>query len=250
MKLQFGSIGPFDLYQDLYFTSAPKLQPTSEQMVRVAGTSDRSKFETEGISNYIKIARLFALYGQKSLENAQVLDWGAGCGRVARYFEGNIAKLVGVDIDGDNITWCRNHLQGDFLAVDPLPPLPFADSSFDLIYGISVFTHLKEEHQLVWLNELARILAPTGIAILSVQGATAMMITGNSAIYSDILFSSGFADLGINTDLDGYVEHGYYRSIAHTLGYIYDAWGKFFDVLDIKEAIIGNFQDAVVLRAR
>jgi 8-oxo-dGTP diphosphatase len=49
----------------------------------------------------------------------------------------------------------------------PLPPLPYAESSFDLVYGVSVFTHLSEEHQRAWLPELRRILKPGGLLLLS-----------------------------------------------------------------------------------
>ena len=56
---------------------------------------------------------------------------------------------------------------GVFSVNGPLPPLPYADGSFDLIYGVSVFTHLSEEHQRAWLPELRRILKPGGLLLLS-----------------------------------------------------------------------------------
>jgi len=46
------------------------------------------------------------------------------------------------------------------------PPLPFPDNSFDLIYAVSVFTHLSEEHQRTWLPELRRVLRPGGRLLL------------------------------------------------------------------------------------
>ena len=56
----------------------------------------------------------------------------------------------------------------------PLPPLPFADGEFDLIWCGSVFTHLDEERQDAWLAELnARPWPPAGISWRACTGPTA-----------------------------------------------------------------------------
>ena len=60
----------------------------------------------------------------------------------------------------------------DFSENGPLPPLLFEPQSFDLIYGISVFTHLNQQFQPRWLQELRRILKPDGMLILSLHGET------------------------------------------------------------------------------
>ena len=53
------------------------------------------------------------------------------------------------------------------------PPLPFATESFDLVYSISVFSHLDEQLGDAWLAEVARVFVPGGVALLSVHGAHA-----------------------------------------------------------------------------
>ena len=50
----------------------------------------------------------------------------------------------------------------------PLPPLDYSDEMFDLVYAVSVFTHLSEEFQLPWLGELRRILKPNGVLLATV----------------------------------------------------------------------------------
>jgi SAM-dependent methyltransferase len=84
-------------------------------------------------------------------------------------------ELHGVDVNADHVDWCRRHLAPIAFEKTALePPLPFERAHFDGIWSLSVFTHLSEELGLAWREELARILAPGGILILTVQGETAL----------------------------------------------------------------------------
>src|SRR5205823_4268503 len=84
-----------------------------------------------------------------------ILDWGCGCGRVLRHWSDLPRTLVhGCDINPKMVDWCRDNLSFAEVAVTGLtPPLPYADSTFDLIYAFSVFTHLTEELQREWMEE-------------------------------------------------------------------------------------------------
>jgi SAM-dependent methyltransferase len=106
-----------------------------------------------------------------SFEN--ILDFGCGCGRTLRWFDPQAAhsRFFGTDIDREAVVWCGQNLPfGSFLTNDSLPPSGFAADSFDLIYAISVFTHLDEEYQFCWLYELQRIAKPGGIVLISTHG--------------------------------------------------------------------------------
>ncbi|MGH9613715.1 MAG: class I SAM-dependent methyltransferase [Bryobacteraceae bacterium] len=106
----------------------------------------------------------------------RVLDFGCGCGRTIRWFlrDGGKTEFHGVDVDADAIDWCNRHLhQGHFLATGPTPPLPYPPEHFDIVYCLSVFTHLNESMQDLWLAEISRILKPGGVLALTVFGAAA-----------------------------------------------------------------------------
>ena len=79
--------------------------------------------------------------------------------------------FYGVDIDKNSIEWCLNSINKIIFSQSSfVPPLAFSDDTFDVIYHYSVFTHVKPEHQLLWLNEFHRLLKPGGLLIGSTHG--------------------------------------------------------------------------------
>jgi SAM-dependent methyltransferase len=107
---------------------------------------------------------------------ASVLDLGCGSGRVLPHIASlaPAATCTGCDVDGAAIAWAASHHTGiSWVRSEFEPPLPFADGSFELVYSISVFSHLDERLGDAWLAEVARVLAPGGVALLSVHGAYA-----------------------------------------------------------------------------
>jgi len=57
-------------------------------------------------------------------------------------------QFSGCDVDAAAIEWCQNNLrQMDFEVTEAHPPLPYQDGAFELVFGVSVFTHLNEDFQ-------------------------------------------------------------------------------------------------------
>jgi ubiquinone/menaquinone biosynthesis C-methylase UbiE len=50
------------------------------------------------------------------------------------------------------------------------PPLNLEDNSVDILYCVSVFTHLSEELHFEWINEIMRVLKPGGVFIGTFHG--------------------------------------------------------------------------------
>ncbi len=108
------------------------------------------------------------------LDNANILDWGCGSGRVIRHLPLYINKpchYYGTDYNNKYIQWCKQNLKGVTFSTNKLrPPLEYKSDFFDVIYGISIFTHLSEEMHYAWFNELMRVLKPKGILFLTLHG--------------------------------------------------------------------------------
>jgi SAM-dependent methyltransferase len=110
----------------------------------------------------------------KTLEELNVLDWGCGPGRVIRHLPslmGSSCKFYGTDYNEKYIKWCHKYLSDVTFSLNKLnPPLKFEDNTFDIIYGISIFTHLSKDMHYAWFNELVRVLKPEGIIFLTLHG--------------------------------------------------------------------------------
>ncbi len=100
------------------------------------------------------------------------LDFGAGWGRIGRFFLRDFPadQMAGVDIDPDMIAFCQGaSLPGRFQTIANGQPLPFADGQFRLITAYSVFTHLPPHLFRAWLSELMRVLRPGGLLVFTVE---------------------------------------------------------------------------------
>jgi SAM-dependent methyltransferase len=80
-------------------------------------------------------------------------------------------RISGTDYDGALTDWCRMNLSFAKVRTNAsTPPLPFRGGSFDLIYAISLFTHMTEESQHRWIGEVFHLLKPGGLFLFTVHG--------------------------------------------------------------------------------
>jgi SAM-dependent methyltransferase len=221
--------------------------PPVELRVRVGCSEDADVFLTVGQAVFADLNRLLGAVGRTLDGFANVLDFGCGCGRVLRFFPRR-AGLVGCDIDAEAIAWCQQAL-GDrarFYATMPRPPLPFDDRSFDLAYAISVFTHLPEEMQFLWLEELARLLRPGGILIASTHGETLLPANTPEAVRrilkrTGFLYTQGQSTPGLPD---------FYQTTFHLRRYVEEKWTRHFRLASAVPRGINSHQDAYVLERR
>lgn len=98
-----------------------------------------------------------------------VFDAGCGSGYgSARLAEAGARSVLGVDLDASSIRYARRHYASDRVTfqVGDLECLSLADSSIDLAVASNSLEHLDHPEQ--FLDGLARILRPGGLAVLAV----------------------------------------------------------------------------------
>ncbi len=147
--------------------------PPSRLRLLVDGRSgDGERFLQIGALMAGSIRTAVAEEGAEVGEMGAILDFGCGCGRVAR----NWASLDGPEVHGSDyndelVSWCDANLP--FLRADRNeldPPTRYESESFDLVYALSVLSHLSEPLQGAWVAEFRRLLRPGGLLIVSVLG--------------------------------------------------------------------------------
>jgi SAM-dependent methyltransferase len=143
--------------------------------VQVSGDPNIEDFLRSGAEGARVLSEMVQRHVPAGIEGlGAMLDFGCGCGRIARHW----AELVGPQVYGCDynpalVRWCGEnlpfmHVQRNNLA----PPLSYANEQFDLVYALSVFTHLSERMQFEWIGELRRVIRPGGYVLFTTHGDT------------------------------------------------------------------------------
>ena len=212
--------------------------PPRRLMVRVAGTGDADWFLRGGRAGYDAIA------AHAPLDEIQsVLDFGCGCGRVTRWWSDFHGEVAGSDVSAPAVAWCRQNLPFARFEENALaPPLVFEDESFDLVYALSVFTHLTGDLQVAWRDELRRVLRPRGLLLVTTHGRSYVPRLGDEEREQ---FERG--ELVVRW---GDVAGTNLCSAYHPEAYLRDTFAQGFAFLELEaEGARGNpTQDLVLLR--
>jgi SAM-dependent methyltransferase len=229
--------------------------PDEARLQRAQSFETRSSVAVTGYQAFRVIEEAMHKHGISNRTGVRVLDFGCGHGRVARHFLRYWAKaeFSGADIDADNLAWCRQNLsRGDFRLNRLWPESSFAGESFDAIYGLSVMTHLTAEAQEAWLGELARILKPNGVALLSFSGDAAVAY---SSMFRDADWwrnwrARGFDDAQPDPTLDTLIVDPFYlRNTLQSAADVRSRWARHFEIVEIQADVFG-YQSLCVMRRR
>ena len=164
------------------------------------------------------------------------------------------SELHGTDIDADALDWAAHHFPYvQFHRNAELPPLPYPDGHFDLVFSCSVFTHIDERHQDLWLAELRRITKPGGYLLLSVHGerafrhieAVAHNDGRDTAQWAPTLETRGI--LFVEDDGWAGVFPDWYHSTFHAPWYVFAHWGRDLTIRAFLPRRNLDFQDYVLL---
>ena len=235
-------------YLDVIRTECVDLIPPPPKHLqeRVVGVYSPN-FILSGDKTYQSFVSLLDSIGKTFDEFQTVLDFGCGCGRVIRAMKRHKPDINfhGADIDAEAISWLQaNYARiGEFRSLPYRPPCSYEDDSFDFIYGISVFTHLPEDMQFEWLEELARIAKPGAVILLTTHGQKHWSAFENPEL--TIMEEKGFHYRDVPTT-EGLPD--FYKNTYHSHDYIQQHWSKFFEIVNIIELGLDNHQDVVLAR--
>jgi SAM-dependent methyltransferase len=229
--------------------------PDEDRRYRVIANRDAASFLMSGCTDLNRLDRACRyVTGHRIAEHERVLDWGCGCGRLARHLDTSPTRLFGCDIDAENIGWCAENLPGQFSVSSLRPPLPYSNGEFNLIYGLSVFTHFRPAIEALWLAELRRVAAPGAILLMTIHGRTtvdfAHLDAGASQALLKLIEWQGIVFSGRNDQLDGHANHqNEYVNVYHSERYIHRTWGRHFEIVELLRGYIFT-HDLVIMRKR
>jgi SAM-dependent methyltransferase len=220
--------------------------PPPHLRLRTHGAPDLPSFLRQGRRQVEAIRQGLAQAGISFADVRTVLDFGCGCGRTALWLwkEHPHLEYHGVDLDPQSIRWASEHVKfGTFQVSSPVPPLPFAESQFDMIFSISVFTHLPEDLATPWLQELRPIVRPGGVVCLSVHSEAATEHLALAQRRELLQRGICHADSGAMSK----IFDDFYQNTYHTHDYLMNTWGALFDVIGMVSL---GVQDLVIMRRR
>lgn len=173
-------------------------QPPEELVFATQGIEDVNAYKNSIIPGVYQMKRYLAQTGLDVTGIRSVIDIGCGTGRllVGWYLDNPERLLAGYDINTELIDWARNHLPPSirFHVNDLLPPIPNRQTSFDLLCMASVFTHLSQHSQRLWIQEINQLLQPGGIAFITLHGETYLHLAG-MASRLDEFYQQGFLEI-------------------------------------------------------
>jgi SAM-dependent methyltransferase len=189
--------------------------------------------------DYHSVGRLLADWIRGALpanwfdEPRRILDFGSGAGRVMRHFraEAERGAVWGTDVDTEAVEWMAANLCPPFRTLPPPADahLDLPDGTLDLVYAISVFTHITDDWA-AWLVELDRVLAPGGYLYATYLGP---------GMISQLLSEPWFEDhTGMNVLRQGQDWEAGGPIVFHSQWWLRTHWGRLFDVIDIYESTL------------
>ncbi|MEM1149141.1 MAG: class I SAM-dependent methyltransferase [Pseudomonadota bacterium] len=196
----------------------------------------------------------------RGIEAPQVLDFGCGIGRVALPMH-HYLKLPThcSDIDQSAVAWLGTRITDAHCTINTFdPPLPFADESMDVVYSVSIWTHLSKEMERPWLEEVRRVLKPGGTALITTSSYAALKTRKRKGIPAWMEVTDEQLDEeGIIYTESKYLESkkenfpgvtSSYGMTAHSPLWVRDQWSKVMEVRETRLAVIAGTQDLNILK--
>lgn len=142
-------------------TMTSELEPTGERLIE-----DHYRASLGGYVIYLMHGASYRL-AEPYCRGMHVLDLGCGSGYGAARIAGVANSVSAVDVSDDAIAYAAAHYARanvSFRRIEPNAPLPFPDSSFDVVLSFQVIEHVQDDRR--YLHEASRVLREEGTLIL------------------------------------------------------------------------------------
>lgn len=241
------------------------MRKTSTRKVRKfyeGGITTTSPIMTAALANGIELRQ----------KNVRILDFGCGGGRQLVHFTKRFPdpSYFACDIDDTCVDFVRKAFPQVESHVSAFtPPLKYETGFFDLVYAVSIFSHLSKEDESRWLPEMARIIKPGGLFVPTIMGRVGGQFAAQYLGLDERELIAGLERDGIfYRELDDLKESvakqetlkaassgvGVTGTYGHTIisrDYVRRHWDNDqFELIEFAEGIIDFLQDMVVLRRR
>ncbi len=232
--------------RDCFRPAADRLPPAGLRR-RVSQSSDRAEFARVGAAAAADLVAAFERAREHGRAYPRWLDFGCGPGRVARHLlkYPPAEHLLGLDVDANAIRWAKAHLGADrFHSIRAAPPTDVPARSVDVIFAVSIFTHLDETAQSSWLSHFADLLAPGGLLIASTHSPE-LTYTLPTLSTNDLatLEATGFLFVSAGATFNE-------DAAFHSLAYLNRTWSRWFTRIEFVPYGLGRHQDLGVWRLR
>lgn len=237
--------------------------PPWQEMVTVGGETDLKLFLSIGYGCYESVINNFLSNNGFPI---RVLDFGVGCGRTMRFFYRDYKNFLcyGCDVDKRAIDYLNKSIPFISAKVSSnLPPLPYLDDFFDLVYSISVFTHLDLISFNSWIKEINRILKKDAVLEITLHGARAFSTIKNDSQKRSLI---GITEEDFESNINSFQNDGFAwmkqpvgsKDIdISQFGITFISRERFeifsdpyFSIVKYLEGELGGWQDMVVLRKK
>jgi SAM-dependent methyltransferase len=163
-----------NLKENIRFRKEYPAVPVPPPMVLydIQGNCDLFGYYLSGKEHAYEISKI--IVAERPKQSLKILEWGCGPARVLQHLnasDGSFWELWGSDYNTCSIAWSqKNFLDIHFMFNGLEPPITVENEFFDVIYCISVFTHLSEMRHYQWIEEIHRLLKPGGLFIGTFHG--------------------------------------------------------------------------------
>ncbi len=148
---------------------------------------DEAEFLAAGRRN---VARVMEWLGDDA-GRRRMLEIGCGPGRTAEAFAAEFERVDGIDVSPEMLRRARARSLPPNLvltATSGADLAPFEDGAFDFVFSHLVFQHIADEAVVAsYLREVARVLAPAGLALLQFDTRPASRLAAAVAAMPDPL---------------------------------------------------------------